>query len=172
MIRFLRRCRRKFFCSAAQLYSLLCRPLFFFCFLLSFTPGVLLTCLLAWKAMFFPAAMPHLLWLLFLPAWLFFSCSIPSLCASAALAMKAPYSFRCLTVLVPICTMQLLLSFSWSLFLLYHLPPLFCVLSAAICSISGLLCFRYASKLCPPVGSLMLLFGLWNVCLLFLSADF
>ena len=163
---------RKLISSSAQLLSILCRPLFFFCFIISLTPGVLLAFLLGWKVMFFPAAMPHLPWICFLPVWLLFSCAIPALCASAVLAMPAHLSGRCLTVLVPVCTMQLLLAFSWSLFLLYHLPPLFCMLSSLLCTVSGFFAFRYAARLGTPVGALMLIFGLWNVFLIFLCAGF
>ena len=167
-----RRCSRKFIASTAQLCSLLCRPLFFFCFLLSLTPGILLASLLGWKAMFFPAAMPHLPWILFLPVWLILSCGIPSLSASVVLAMPSYLTGRCLTVLVPVCTMHLLLAFSWSLFLLYHLPPLFCMLAALVSAVSGLLAYRHASRLGAPIGGLMLIFSLWNSCLVLLSFGF
>jgi hypothetical protein len=68
--------------------------------------------------------------------------------------------------------MHLLLAFSWSLFLLYHLPPLFCMLAALVSAVSGLLAYRHASRLGAPIGGLMLIFSLWNSCLVLLSFGF
>ena len=169
---FIRKTHRQLLCSAAYLYQLICKPLFYFCFLSATAPAILLAILLGWKAAFFPASMPQLLWILFLPLWLLFSCVMPALCASAVLAMPPGISGRCASQLTPIFTLQILLAFAWALFLLYRFPPLFCMLSAAVCAIAALLCVRYCARLGAFAACSMLCVGLWNVLLVFLCARF
>jgi len=69
-VKFCRRMHRYLFCSFHPLFSALSRPLFFFCFLLAVSPGILLASLLGWKALFYPAAMPHFCRGIFLLLWL------------------------------------------------------------------------------------------------------
>lgn len=169
---FIRRSWRKFVCSASQMYALICRPLFYFCFAVSLAPGVLLGALLGWKAIFFPAAMPQIIWGLFLPLWFLFSCTLPALCACTTLALPAKYSGRALMRLAPVYTMQLLFAYAWALFLLYRFPLLFCVLSAASAAVSALLCVRYSAVFGIGCGMFMLFSGIWDVFLVFFSAGF
>ncbi|MBE6657772.1 MAG: hypothetical protein E7604_04920 [Ruminococcaceae bacterium] len=167
-----RRCTRVLLCSLGDLYAILSKPLFFFCFLIAVSPGLMLAFLLGWKALFFPASMPALLWGLFLPAWLICSCGIPALCSAAVLAMPPRFFGHGPCIFVPVCTMQLLLAFLWALMLLYRFPPLCCVLSALLCAISSLLCIGFASRLAAGLGLFMFLGGGWNVLLVFLSTGF
>ena len=167
-----RRLHRHLFCTFHPLFSALSRPLFFFCFLLAVSPGILLASLLGWKALFFPAAVPHLLWGIFLPLWLMLSCGIPALCASAVLSARRELCIRQMSVTVPICTMQMLLAFLFALWILYRMPPFFCMLTSAVCAVSALLSVRFAAKWQRGLGVLMLIGGIWNTLLVFLCADF
>ncbi len=165
-----RRSGLRLLCSFAQLYAVLKKPLFFFCFLLPCAPSVLLASLVGWKAMFFPAAMPAFCWWILLPLWFVFSCAAPALCAAAVLSMPGEHCGRCLSVFVPVCTMQLLLAFLWALLLLYRAPALLCLLTAAAAAIAALLCTGYAMRLCLGLGILWIVSGIWNTFLVFLSA--
>lgn len=167
-----RRMNRFLFGSFHQLFSGLSLPLFLFCFLLSVSPGILLASLLCWKALFFPAAVPHLCRGIFLPVWLLCSCGIPAFCASAALSARKEYSMRRLSATVPIGTMQLLLAFLFALWILYRMPPFFCMLSAAVSAVSALLSACFTAKWQSGITILMLIGGIWNTLLVFLCADF
>ncbi len=170
----LRRCAasRAVIGSVSGLCSVLSVPLFIFCLLTAVSPGLLLGCMLGWKAFFFPAAMPALIWMFFLPLWLLGSCAVPAVCASAILAARRTFCLRQMTTALPICTMQLLLSYFWALCLLYRMPPFFCMLSCAVCAVSALLLVRYLWRWFPILGTLMLIGGIWNVLVVFLCADF
>ncbi len=157
--------------SAGALSASLSAPLFLLCVSAAISPGILLACLLGWKAFFFPASMPGVVWILFLPMWLILSCGIPSVIAAALL------SARCictgwLAVLIPVCTAQLLLSYLWALCLLYRMPMPLCVFSCAVCAVSALLNVRALWRWYPILGTLMLIDGVWNTLLVFLCADF
>ncbi len=158
--------------SASSLCSVLSIPLFWFCLLTAVAPGMLLGCLLGWKALFFPAAMPGFVRMLFLPLWLLLSCAAPAVCASAVLSARRGICIGQTTTVTAICTMQLLLSFFWALCLLYCMPVFFCVLSCAVCAVSALLLVRYLWRWYPILGMLMLISGIWNALLVFLCADF
>ena len=168
----LRRAYRSQLCSLGQLIGSVSIPLFVFCMVLAILPGVLLSALLVWKALFFPTVMPRLLWGIFLPLWLLLSCMIPAFCAASSLAVHSPACSSRMCIWIPISVMHLLLAFLWALFLLYGLPSLFCMLSAGICAISALVCVRAAAKQHLCIGTAMLIFGIWNVFLVFLCADF
>ena len=171
-MKFCRRISRSFRIAQIQLFCGLSKPLFLFCFLTALLPGLLLASLLGWKALLFPAAVPHLWWRLFLPLWVLFSCALPSFCAAVILSSRRDICMRGLFILVPICTLHLLLSFLWALMLLYRMPPFFCMISAAVCAVSALLSVYRTGRQCPPLGFLLLIGGIWNALLVFLCADF
>lgn len=158
--------------SVNGLLSVLSLPLFVFCVLISVSPGLLLGCMLGWKAFFFPASMPSIIWGLFLPLWVLLSCIPSALCASAMLSVKRCFCVRQTAVAVPVCTMQLLLSYFWALCLLYRMPMFLCVLCSVICAVSALLLVRFLWKWYPILGVFMLIGGIWNTLLVFLCADF
>ena len=158
--------------SFCTLLSALSLPLFLLCVSVSVSPGLLLGCMLGWKAIFFPASVPSLAWGLFLPLWTVLSCAVPALCASAMLSVRHGFCVRQTAFAVPVCTMQLLLACLWALCLLYRMPMPLCVLSCVICAVSALLLVRLLWKWYPMLGILMLIGGIWNVFLVFLCADF
>ena len=168
----LRRAYRSLLCSISLLTGSLSMPLFLLCMVLAILPGILLSALLGWKALFFPTVMPHLPWAFFLPMWILFSCMLPAFCAASTLADRCTVSRHWMCTLVPISVMQLLLSFLWALFLLYGMPSLLCMLSAGICAISALIFVRPAAKQYLCIGAILLIDGIWNVFLVFLCADF
>lgn len=172
-MKFLRRTvSRCIIASASALTASLSVPRFLFCMLTAMSPGILLACLLGWKAFFFPASMPGVVWILILPLWLALSCGIPSVCAAAVLSARRCISAGFLAVQTPLCTMQLLLSYLWALCLLYRMPTPLCVFCCCVCAVSALLNVRALWRWYPILGALMLIGGIWNTLLVFLCADF
>ena len=161
----LRRRTKRLLCAMHEMTARMSRPLFVLCMLVSVSPSVLLSLLLFWKSIFFSGAMPALPWVLFLPLWLFFSCVIPSFCASILLALPCVLTGRISFRIIPICTGLLLLSFLWALLLFYHMPYPLCALTAALSAVLALSSVPVLYSTFEILSDLLLLCGVWNAAL-------
>ncbi|MGM9626311.1 MAG: hypothetical protein ACI3XM_11470 [Eubacteriales bacterium] len=160
---------------SAELHEMLSRmsPLtMIICFAAALLPAFLLSALIAWKAVFFPAALPKVIWGLFLPLWILFSAVPPALTAAVLLSFPAG-QIRCvMRILLPACTLLVLLSDLYVLLLLYHITYFLCVLCAAVMAAVSLLCVFHAWRLSMITGLLMLFSCFWNCMLFFISVGF
>lgn len=162
-------------CIRAELHEMLSRMsivTLILCFITALLPTVLLSALLLWKAFFFPAALPKLLWGIFLPIWVLFS-SVPPAFVCAVLLSFPAGQVRCVfRILLPACTLLLLLSCMFSLFLLYHTAYFLCVFCAALLTFVSLFCIPYAYRLSQITGGIMLISTVWNFTVFFIALHF
>ena len=140
-------------------------PLFVLCMIPACTGGILLAVLTAWKAVFFPAAVPNLLWWIFLPVWLTVSCFIPAGIASCILSSRN-HTLRSLHAhLCTACTAELLLAHLWTLTVLYRFPPLFCMIISISAALLSLFSLPASFRFCDGAGLLNGIYAVWNLYL-------
>ena len=159
---FSRRCERYLRCTAASLQPFCCRPLFRVCLTFSLVPGILLAGLLLWKSVFFPASVPLSFPAGILTLWVLLSWTAPAVCAAALLTVPP---VRGNFLLFPSAAALMLLAGLWCLLLLYHLPFCLCTLCAVLAAVLALLSVPAAMRLSSATGILLLLCGIWNICL-------
>lgn len=160
---------------SAELHEMLSRMSLFtliLCFAAALLPSFLLSALIAWKAVFFPAALPKLIWGMFLPLWILFSSVPPALTAAVLLSFPAGQVRCVMRILLPACTLLVLFSDLYVLLLLYHITYFLCVLCAAVMAAVSLLCVFHAWRLSMITGLFMLLSCFWNCMLFFISIGF
>lgn len=164
---FFRRCERYLRCGAASLQPLCCRPLFRVCLTVSMIPGILLAGLLFWKSVFYPASVPLPFPGGILLLWVLLSWSTPAFCAAALVSVPPRQGYL---RLFPAAAALMLLAGLWCLLLLYHLPFCLCTLCAALTAVLALLSVPAAMRLSFAAGVLLLLCGVWSICLCAVSA--
>ena len=161
-------CRRntnRIRCMLTAMFEDISLPLFMLCLIPACSTGFLLALLLAWKAAFFPAAVPHLLWWLFLPLWLSLSCFLPSVIASCILSSRNHHQLYRHAHLCTACTAELLLAHLWTLTVLYRFPPVICMAVSAGISIVCLFSLPASFRFCDGAGVLTGLCAIWNLYL-------